>query len=261
MRGRRFAVVSLVALSLVATVPVVAQRAAAPPAAASARVTALPEITYTRFSLPNGLRVILHEDHSTPVVAVNVWYHVGSKNESAGRTGFAHLFEHMMFQGFQGYPYAFGATMDELGASRNGSTNTDRTNYFEVVPSNFLETALFMEAGRMGRLLETVTQERLDNQRDVVKNEKRQRDRQPALRPGVRPDHVGALSARAPLQLVGDRVHGGSHGRLPRRRLGVLSHATTLPTMPASCWPATSTRRGPERSSRSTSAPSPAAQP
>ena len=124
--------------------------------------------------------MILHEDHSTPVVAVNVWYHVGSKNESAGRTGFAHLFEHMMFQGFQGYPYAFGATMDELGASRNGSTNTDRTNYYEVVPSNFLETALFMEAGRMGRLLETVTQERLDNQRDVVKNEKRQRiDNQP----------------------------------------------------------------------------------
>ena len=124
--------------------------------------------------------MILHEDHSTPVVAVNVWYHVGSKNESAGRTGFAHLFEHMMFQGFQGYPYAFGGTMDELGASRNGSTSTDRTNYYEVVPSNFLETALFMEAGRMGRLLETVTQERLDNQRDVVKNEKRQRiDNQP----------------------------------------------------------------------------------
>ena len=180
MRGRRFAVVSLVALSLVATVPVVAQRVAAPPAAAPAGKTALPEIAYTRFSLPNGLRVILHEDHSTPVVAVNVWYHVGSKNESAGRTGFAHLFEHMMFQGFQGYPYAFGATMDELGASRNGSTNTDRTNYFEVVPSNFLETALFMEAGRMGRLLERVTQERLDNQRDVVKNEKRQNvDNQP----------------------------------------------------------------------------------
>ena len=180
MRGRRLPVVSLVALIVVATVPVVAQRAAAPPAAASARVIALPEITYTRFSLPNGLRVVFHEDHSTPVVAVNVWYHVGSMNESAGRTGFAHLFEHMMFQGFQGYPYAFGATMDELGAARNGSTNTDRTNYYEVVPSNFLDTALFMEAGRMGRLLETVTQERLDNQRDVVKNEKRQRiDNQP----------------------------------------------------------------------------------
>ncbi|MFI5075990.1 MAG: M16 family metallopeptidase [Vicinamibacteria bacterium] len=160
--------------------PVDAQRVAAPPAAVPASKTALPEIAYTRFSLPNGLRVILHEDHSTPVVAVNVWYHVGSKNESAGRTGFAHLFEHMMFQGFQGYPYAFGATMDELGASRNGSTNTDRTNYYEVVPSNFLDTALFMEAGRMGRLLETVTRERLDNQRDVVKNEKRQRvDNQP----------------------------------------------------------------------------------
>ena len=180
MRGRRLAGVSLIALIVVATVPVVAQRVAAPPAAAPARGTALPEIKYTRFSLPNGLRVVFHEDHSTPVVAVNVWYHVGSMNESAGRTGFAHLFEHMMFQGFQGYPYAFGATMDELGAARNGSTNTDRTNYYEVVPSNFLDTALFMEAGRMGRLLETVTQERLDNQRDVVKNEKRQRiDNQP----------------------------------------------------------------------------------
>ena len=180
MRGRRLPVVNLMVLVLVATMPLGAQRPAAPPAAASASATALPEIKYTRFSLPNGLRVVFHEDHSTPVVAVNVWYHVGSMNESAGRTGFAHLFEHMMFQGFQGYPYAFGATMDELGASRNGSTSTNRTNYYEVVPSNFLDTALFMEAGRMGRLLQSVTQERLDNQRDVVKNEKRQRiDNQP----------------------------------------------------------------------------------
>ena len=177
MPGTRLPMLTLILLVFAATMPISAQR---PGASSPARGTALPEIKYTRFSLPNGLRVVLHEDHSTPVVAVNVWYHVGSMNESPGRTGFAHLFEHMMFQGFQGYPYAFGATMDELGASRNGSTNTDRTNYYEVVPSNFLETALFMEAGRMGRLLPTVTQERLDNQRDVVKNEKRQRiDNQP----------------------------------------------------------------------------------
>jgi zinc protease len=183
MRATHSTVVSLIALVLAATVPAVAERTAAPAASASARGGALPELAYTRFTLPNGLRVVFHEDHSTPVVAVNVWYHVGSMNESPGRTGLAHLFEHMMFQGFEGYPYAFGAAMDELGAVRNGTTTTDRTNYFELVPSNFLETALFMEAGRMGRLLPTLTQERLDNQRDVVKNEKRERiDNQPYAR-------------------------------------------------------------------------------
>jgi len=183
MRDRRRTVVSLIALVLAATASAVAQRAAAPSATASTAGGALPEMAYTRFTLPNGMRVVLHEDHSTPVVAVNVWYHVGSMNESPGRTGFAHLFEHMMFQGFEGYPYGLGATMDELGAVRNGTTNTDRTNYFELVPSNFLETALFMEAGRMGRLLPTLTQERLDNQRDVVKNEKRERiDNRPYVR-------------------------------------------------------------------------------
>ncbi len=183
MHHTRRTVVTLIALVLATTVTAVAQRPKAPAAAASGRGGAPPEMAYTRFTLPNGLRVVFHEDHSTPVVAVNVWYHVGSMNEVPGRTGFAHLFEHLMLQGFEGYPYDLLATMDELGAVRNATTQTDRTNYFELVPSNFLETALFIEAGRMGRLLPALTQQRLDNQRDVVKNERRQRiDNQPYAR-------------------------------------------------------------------------------
>jgi zinc protease len=134
----------------------------------------LPPIKYKEMTLKNGLRVIMHEDHSTPIVAVNLWYHVGSKNEVAGRTGFAHLFEHMMFQGSKNYDADYFTPLQEAGASLNGSTNPDRTNYWEVVPSNFLELALFLEADRMGNLLEAMTQEKLDNQRDVVKNERRQ---------------------------------------------------------------------------------------
>jgi zinc protease len=135
---------------------------------------ALPPISYTQFVLPNGLRVVLHEDHSTPIVAVNVWYHVGSKNEVPGRTGFAHLFEHMMFQGSKNYNDDYFRPLQSIGATLNGSTNADRTNYFEIVPSNYLERALFLEADRMGGLLEALTEEKLANQRDVVKNEKRQ---------------------------------------------------------------------------------------
>ena len=140
----------------------------------------LPPIKYQEFTLPNGLRVIMHIDKSTPIVAVNVWYHVGSKNEVAGRTGFAHLFEHMMFQGSKNYDADYFTPLQVAGANVNGSTNVDRTNYFEVLPSNFLELALFMEADRMGGLLDAMTQEKLDNQRDVVKNERRQNyDNQP----------------------------------------------------------------------------------
>jgi len=140
----------------------------------------LPKLQFEEYHLKNGLRVILHEDKSTPVVAVNLWYHVGSKNEVIGRTGFAHLFEHMMFQGSKNYNDEYFYPLQEAGASINGSTNPDRTNYFEVVPSNFLELALFMESDRMGGLLDAMTQEKLDNQRDVVKNERRQSyDNQP----------------------------------------------------------------------------------
>lgn len=140
----------------------------------------LPILNVQEYRLKNGLRVIMHVDKSTPIVAVNVWYHVGSKNEVPGRTGFAHLFEHMMFQGSKNYNDDYFKPLQEAGATINGSTNADRTNYFQALPSNFLELALFMEADRMGGLLEAMTQEKLDNQRDVVKNERRQRyDNQP----------------------------------------------------------------------------------
>ncbi len=140
----------------------------------------LPPINYKEIKLKNGLRVIMHVDKSTPIVAVNLWYHVGSKNEVPGRTGFAHLFEHMMFQGSKHYDKDYFGPLQEAGASINGTTNADRTNYFETVPSNFLELALWLESDRMGFLLEAMTMEKLNNQRDVVKNERRQRiDNQP----------------------------------------------------------------------------------
>ncbi|HEX8128848.1 MAG TPA: insulinase family protein [Pyrinomonadaceae bacterium] len=134
----------------------------------------LPPIKFTEFRLSNGLRVILHEDHSTPIVGVNLWYHVGSKNEVPGKTGFAHLFEHMMFQGSKNYDDDYFKPIQEAGGNLNGSTNPDRTNYWEVVPSNFLELALFMEADRLGGLLDVLNEAKLANQREVVKNEKRQ---------------------------------------------------------------------------------------
>jgi zinc protease len=140
----------------------------------------LPPLKIKEYRLKNGLRVVLHEDRSTPVVAVNTWYHVGSKNEEAGRTGFAHLFEHMMFQGSKNYNSDYFTPLQEAGGSVNGTTNQDRTWYYETVPSNFLELAIMLEADRLGGLIEAMTQEKLDNQRDVVKNERRQRvDNQP----------------------------------------------------------------------------------
>lgn len=134
----------------------------------------MPQLKSEKYSLPNGLEVILHEDHSIPLVSVNVWYHVGSKNEKPGRTGFAHLFEHMMFQGSKHFDSDFFLPIEKIGGDANGSTSEDRTNYWENVPSEYLDLALAMESDRMGHLLEVLTQERLDNQRDVVKNERRQ---------------------------------------------------------------------------------------
>jgi zinc protease len=131
-------------------------------------------ITYTQHRLPNGLDVLIHEDHGCPIVAVNVWYHVGSKNEVPGRTGFAHLFEHLMFEGSQHYDRGFFQPLQEAGASLNGSTNADRTNYWEVVPTNALELALWMESDRMGYLLPALTDAKFENQREVVLNERRQ---------------------------------------------------------------------------------------
>jgi zinc protease len=138
-------------------------------------------IPYTQFTLANGLNVIVHRDASLPVVSVNVWYHVGSKNERPGRTGFAHLFEHVMFEGSQHVPEGeFDNLLEGAGGLNNGSTSNDRTNYWENVPSNALELALWLEADRMGFLLQAMTQEKLDVQRDVVKNERRESvDNQP----------------------------------------------------------------------------------
>ena len=139
------------------------------------------QIEFEQYHLDNGLRVILHEDHDVPIVAVNLWYKVGSKHERPGKTGFAHLFEHMMFQGSRHVPEGLHFQLiQSVGGTLNGSTFYDRTNYFETLPSHYLEMGLWLESDRMGFLLPAMTQEKLDNQRDVVKNERRQRvDNQP----------------------------------------------------------------------------------
>jgi zinc protease len=131
-------------------------------------------IDYTKVTLDNGLDVIIHEDHGLPIVAVNLWYHVGSKNERPGLTGFAHLFEHLMFEGSQHHDKGFFPPLQEAGASLNGSTNSDRTNYWEVVPTNALELALWLESDRMGYLVPALTEEKFATQREVVLNERRQ---------------------------------------------------------------------------------------
>jgi zinc protease len=148
---------------------------AASPAAQTPASPPKIELQYTQFTLPNGLRVILHEDHSVPMVSVNMWYHVGSARERAGRTGFAHLFEHLMFMG-SGHvkPGEFDQWLEAAGGDNNGSTENDRTNYWINVLANSLELALFLESDRMGYLLDTMTPKTVDAQRDVVKNERRQ---------------------------------------------------------------------------------------
>jgi zinc protease len=137
---------------------------------------ATPRIQFEKYQLPNGLEVILHEDHSTPIIAVDTWYHVGSGDEQVGRTGFAHLFEHIMFMGSQHVPVGtFDQLLESAGANNNGSTTEDRTNYYEVLPSNALALALWLDSDRMGFLLPTMDLAKVDLQRDVVKNERRQR--------------------------------------------------------------------------------------
>jgi zinc protease len=145
--------------------------------AAAQQTQAPPKITvpYTMFTLPNGLTVILHEDHSVPVLSVNVWYHAGSANEKPGRTGFAHLFEHLMFEGSGHVKEGdFDNFLEAAGGSNNASTAEDRTNYYINVPSNALDLALFLESDRMGYLLDIVSEDLVNGQRDVVKNERRQ---------------------------------------------------------------------------------------
>ena len=140
----------------------------------------LPEIEYNSFKLENGLTVVVHEDRKVPMIAVNVWYHVGSKNEKIGKTGFAHLFEHLMFNGTENYNSEYFEPFEKIGSTdQNGTTNSDRTNYFQNVPTNALDLALWMESDRMGHLLGVVDQEKLDEQRGVVQNEKRQGENQP----------------------------------------------------------------------------------
>ena len=131
-------------------------------------------LPFTKRTLANGLDVIVHEDHHVPIVAVNIWYHVGSKDERPGRTGFAHLFEHLMFEGSEHHDAGFFPPLQQAGGVLNGSTNTDRTNYWEVVPTSAIDLALWMESDRMGYLLPAVTRERFETQRDVVLNERRQ---------------------------------------------------------------------------------------
>ncbi len=163
MRFTRHIAVAL-ALGL-AVAPIGAQQATTPKVSAP----------YEMFTLPNGLTVILHEDHSVPMVAVNVWYHVGSAREKYGRTGFAHLFEHILFEGSKHVKEGdFDNLLEAAGGFNNGSTTTDRTNYYEQLPASSLDLALFLESDRMGYLLDVVTPQLVDGQRDVVKNERRQ---------------------------------------------------------------------------------------
>jgi zinc protease len=149
-------------------------------AAAASVAIPIPDIPYTKFVLANGLTVLVHEDHKAPIVAVNTWYHVGSKNEQPGKTGFAHLFEHLMFSGSEDFNYTYINAMERIGATDlNGTTNNDRTNYFENVPTSMLDYVLFAESDRMGHLLGVLDQKKLDLQRGVVQNEKRQGENQP----------------------------------------------------------------------------------
>jgi len=153
---------------------------AAPAADKPAIDLAALEVAYEKIVLPNGLTVLVHEDHAVPIVAVNLWYHVGSGSERPGKTGFAHLFEHFFFNGSENYPHGFREAMDDLGANnRNGTTNTDRTNFFEDVPVSALERTLYLEADRMGFLANYISQEMLERERGVVSNEKRQGENQP----------------------------------------------------------------------------------
>src|SRR5688572_24320442 len=138
------------------------------------------KIQYQKYVLDNGLTLLVHTDHSVPIVGVNFWYHVGSRNEKRGKTGFAHLFEHFFFNGSENYPHGFREAMDDLGANnRNGTTSTDRTNFFEDVPVSALERTLYLEADRMGFLAGNLSKEMLERERGVVQNEKRQGENAP----------------------------------------------------------------------------------
>ena len=173
-RGGFRALVSLAACLVICTVM---SLLAPPPVSAQEQDIDIP---YKKFVLDNGLTLIVHEDHKAPIVAVNIWYHVGSKNENEGKTGFAHLFEHLMFNGSENANYDYFKPLEKVGVTDiNGTTNEDRTNYFQNVPTTAVDLALFMESDRMGHLLGAIDQGKLDEQRGVVQNEKRQGENQP----------------------------------------------------------------------------------
>src|SRR5262249_52939697 len=176
-RGRAalLPVLLLAAFLVLATRPVIASPAQAQRQQNVPQKDA-PVMHVEKYKLPNGLEVLFSEDHRLPVVAVNIWYHVGPMNEVAGRTGFAHLFEHMMFQGSKHVPEEahFGMLQRAGSTNMNGTTDFDRTNYYETVPSHQLELALWLESDRMGYLLDVLDQAKLTNQQDVVRNERRQ---------------------------------------------------------------------------------------
>src|SRR5688572_30582263 len=169
----------ITALVLSAAISIAASLSASGAPARTAPMPAV-DIPYQKFVLDNGLTLLVHEDHKAPVVAVNLWYHVGSKDERLGRTGFAHLFEHLMFNGSENYRDDYFKAMEAAGATKlNGTTWLDRTNYFQNVPTSALDMTLWMESDRMGHLLGAIDQKVLDEQRGVVQNEKRQRQNQP----------------------------------------------------------------------------------
>src|SRR6185436_12577579 len=192
------------ALALVASTTIGAQP--------SVTAAGVPTIPFEKYTLANGLEVILSEDHRLPLTAVNLWYHVGPANEVRGRTGFAHLFEHMMFQGSKHVPSdEHFKILEGAGASSiNGTTDFDRTNYFETVPSNQLELALWMESDRMGYLLDKVDRAAFTNQKDVVRNERREGENQPytvaeeamfhQLFPSTHPYYASVIGSHADIQ-------------------------------------------------------------
>jgi zinc protease len=186
VRANFHAAVAAAALMAAAVATPAAVLSARPQATRAAAPSDTLRLPFETFTLPNGLTVILSPDKTTPTVAVNVWYKVGSKNEVVGRTGFAHLFEHVMFTGSGNVPHGIHDKLTEgVGGSNNGTTNNDRTTYYETIPSNYLESALWLEADRMGFLLDALDLAKLNAQRDIVKNERRQRvDNQPYGRAG-----------------------------------------------------------------------------
>ena len=269
--------VALVAAMLLTSLAMPSAQTARP-AAGAADVPRLPFETYT---LPNGLQVILSQDRRLPLVAVNLWYHVGPANEEPGRTGFAHLFEHLMFQGSKHTPPDSHFQMLEAAGATdiNGTTDYDRTNYFETLPSNQLELALWIESDRMGYLLDTVDQAALANQQDVVRNERRQSlENQPygiaeeevvhLLYPKGHPyygyvigSHEDIQAAKledvksffkryyspnnASLAIVGDFDPAGARA-LVQKYFGSLKRGQPVPPLTADTPPITSERRAPE---------------